>query len=68
MKDDLSKLIVEKCFEKYRRLSKKGKPKKTEWTILSCVVLVQAEEEDVTVDDVITLAALTDDGTGLNKC
>ena len=28
MKDDLPKLIVEKCFEKYRRLSKKGKPKK----------------------------------------
>ena len=54
MKDDLPKLIVEKCFEKYRKLSKKGKPKKTEWTILSCVVLVQAEEEDVTVVSLAT--------------
>lgn len=47
MKDELSRLIVEKCFEKYRRLAKKGKPKESEWTVLSAVVLVREEEVKV---------------------
>ena len=41
MRDDLARLIVEKCFAKYSKLPKKGKPKDTEWTVLASVVLVR---------------------------
>ena len=53
MTGDLSQLIVEKCFEKYRKLPKKGKPKDTEWTVLSCLAVVKAEG-DITVVSLAT--------------
>ena len=49
MTADLSQLIVEKCYEKYRKLPKKGKPKDTEWTVLSCLALVKSGHGDITL-------------------
>ena len=54
MTTDLSQLIVEKCYEKYRTLPKKGKPKDTEWTVLSCLALVKAGEGEVSLVSLAT--------------
>ena len=54
MTADLSQLIVEKCYEKYRKLPKKGKPKDTEWTVLSCLAVVKPGDCDITVVSLAT--------------
>ena len=54
MTADLSQLIVEKCYEKYRKLPKKGKPKDTEWTVLSCLAVVKAGDGDITLASLAT--------------
>ena len=42
MHEDALKQIVETCFEKFHKLPKKGKPKASEWTVLSAVFLYRA--------------------------
>jgi len=38
-------LVVEKCFEKFRKLPKQGKPTDSQWTVLSAIVLVKSSDQ-----------------------
>ena len=44
MHEDALKQIVETCFQKFHKLPKKGKPKASEWTVLSSVFLYRAQK------------------------
>eukprot|EP00090_Calanus_glacialis_P022361 TRINITY_DN34514_c0_g1_i1.p1 TRINITY_DN34514_c0_g1~~TRINITY_DN34514_c0_g1_i1.p1 ORF type:complete len:390 (-),score=124.08 TRINITY_DN34514_c0_g1_i1:35-1204(-) len=43
--ESVAQLVVEKCFEKFRKLPKQGKPTDTQWTVLSAIALVKTSDQ-----------------------
>jgi len=58
MKTSLDQSVAEKCFEKFRKLPKQGKPIENQWTVLSAIVLVKISDEQNQIK-VVSLATGT---------
>ena len=44
MNSDVANKVVEKCLVKFARLSKKGKPKNSEWTVMAATYLIRKDD------------------------